>query len=139
MIAQDDSMKQNWERWALPYGAGLTILGVLLAYGMERRSWYSTTDWQFELMSSLFLPTLITGSVVTLGAGIVLAWRTAVKVVAITGFVLVPVAVIMACVVKGNVHDWTLMYVMSCALAIFLGTMFFLVSSVRLLWFKRRL
>ena len=132
-------MKQNWELWALPCGAGLTIVGVLLAYGLERRSWYSTTDWQFELMSSLFLPTLISGWVVTLGAGVVWAWRTAVKVVAITGLVLVPVAAIMAYIVKGNVHDWTMTYVMSCALAIFLGTIFLLVSTVRFLWFKRRL
>lgn len=53
----------NLSRSLFPVGAILVIGGVAMTAELDRRRFYNTQDWEFRLLETIFLPSLLLGTV----------------------------------------------------------------------------
>jgi hypothetical protein len=53
-------------RWVFPIGAILNIGGVFLYALLEKHSFENTQDWEFAVLSNVFIPSLLIGTVLAI-------------------------------------------------------------------------
>lgn len=123
-------------RWLLVAGVGLSALGVVFYYQLERRSFVGTDDWQFRFLQSAFIPCLLIGLLVTLVGSACWAWQSPVSTVAICGALLLPLALLARRLTPVNVHDWTESLDLSSAVAFFIGILFLFLAIGRFIFSK---
>jgi hypothetical protein len=53
-------------KWIFPIGAILNIGGVFLYFLLEKYSFENTQDWEFTVLSAIFIPSLLIGTVLVI-------------------------------------------------------------------------
>jgi len=92
-----------------PVGAVLIIGGVAMAAALDRHSFYNTQDWEFRVLATTFLPSLLLGTVLATVGSAFDRRRLAAKRSKLRGVLCllcsgVPFVLFEA---LGNVHGWT--------------------------------
>jgi hypothetical protein len=100
-------------KWVFPTGAVLTIGGVFLCGLLERHSFDNTQDWEFTILSVIFMPALLLGSVLAIGGSLFDRRRLPVAQTRVRGLFcwLVGGISYLLGAATGNVHSWTFTFI----------------------------
>ena len=128
---ESESMARSSAHSLIGVGVCLTALGVVSYFQLERHSFYSTRDLQFQFLSIAFLPVLSIGSLVTLLGSAMWAWRAPILRVAVCGTALSALALLTGHLTPINIHDWTGSLMFPYATSLFVGALLLVFASVR--------
>jgi hypothetical protein len=116
----------NLSRRLFPIGAILVLAGVAMAGELDRRSFHSTQDWEYHLLGTIFLPSLLVGSGLAMVGAVFDRRRLPAKQSRARGWVC-----LFCCGVSfvlfevfGNVHGWTFMFFFPMITGFVSGTIF---------------
>lgn len=96
-----------------PIGALLTVGGVFLYALLEQHSFENTQDWEFAILSKIFLPALLLGSVLAVVGSFFDRKRLRLTQTRARGLIcwLVSAISFLLLFATGNVHGWTFSFV----------------------------
>jgi len=112
--------------WVFPIGAALTIGGVFFYAVLERHSFDSTDDWEFAILSRIFIPALLGGSVLAIVGSFIDRRRLPVARTRIRGVVcwIVSGVSFVLLAATGNVHGWTFTFIFPAFVGFLTGAIF---------------
>jgi hypothetical protein len=113
-------------KWVFPTGAILTVGGVFLYARLEQHSFENTQDLEFVILSQIFLPALLLGSVLAIVGSILDRLRLAVRQTRTRGIVcwVVSAASFLLLDTIGNVHGWTFTFIFPAFVGFIAGAIF---------------
>jgi peptidoglycan/LPS O-acetylase OafA/YrhL len=113
-------------KWVFPIGAALAIGGVFFYAELERHSFQSTDDWEFAVLSRIFIPALLFGSVLAIVGSLIDRRRLPVARTRIRGMVcwIVSGISLVLLAITGNVHGWTFTFIFPAFVGLLTGAVF---------------
>jgi hypothetical protein len=100
-------------RWVFPLGAILNVGGVFLYAFLERHSFESTQDWEFAVLSAIFIPSLLVGTLLVIIGSVFDRRRLPVAQTRVRGVLCwITSGISFALLASaGNVHGWTFAFI----------------------------
>jgi len=111
-------------KWVFPTGAILTIVGVFLCAQLEWHSSENTQDWEFVVLSDIFLPVLFLVSFLAIVGSLLDRLRLTVRQTRVSGVVCwlaSAVSFLLLCTI-GNPHGWTFTFVFPAFVGFIVGS-----------------
>jgi hypothetical protein len=109
--------------WIFPIGGLLTVGGVFLYALLERHSFENTQDWEFIILSQIFLPALLLGSVLAIVGSLFDRNRlrqTQTRARARMCWLVSGISFLLL-FTTGNVHGWTISFAFPAFVGFFTG------------------
>ena len=133
MTANDHAptISRSLGRWLIVFGVCVTAAGVLASFQLERRSFVSTTDFQFRFLTDAFLPLLVLGLLTTLIGSLLWAWRAAIRDLALFGLGIIILMFMLLSQALISVHGWTGALLPVSAAGMLIGGLFLAFAVVR--------
>lgn len=105
----DISNEMGGAKWVFPIGVILTIGGVALYALVEHLSFGNTSNWEYEILSQMFLPALFLGTGTAIAGSVIDRRRLPSREARIRGlWCLLGSGVSLLFLANiGNVHSWT--------------------------------
>lgn len=100
-------------KWVFPIGAILNIGGVFLYALLERHSYETTQDWEFAILSAIFIPCLLAGTALVIVGSFFDRQRLPAAQTRVRGvlcWVTSGISISLLALV-GNVHGWTFAFI----------------------------
>ena len=100
-------------RWVFPIGAIFNIGGVFLYALLERHSFENSQDWEFAVLSNVFIPSLLVGTVLAIVGSFFDRQRLLVAQTRVRGALCWLTSGISVWLLNsiGNVHGWTFAFI----------------------------
>jgi hypothetical protein len=113
-------------KWVFPTGAILTIGGVFLYAQLERHSFENTQDLEFAILSKIFMPTLLLGSVLAIVGSILDRITLTLKETRLRGIICWVASAVSSALLTtiGNVHRWTFTFIFPAFVGFVAGAIF---------------
>jgi len=113
-------------KWVFPTGAILTIGGVFLYAELERHSFENTQYLEFALLSQVFIPALLLGSLLAIVGSVLDRLRLTVRQTRVRGIMCWVVSTVSFLLLStiGNVHGWTFAFIFPAFVGFIVGAVF---------------
>jgi hypothetical protein len=113
-------------KWVFPTGAILTIGGVFLYAQLERHSFENTQDLEFVILSQIFIPSLLLGSLLAIVGSVLDRLRLTVSQTRVRGIMcwLASAVSFLLFGTIGNVHGWTFAFIFPAFVGFIAGAVF---------------